>query len=95
MMVAAGFGVCFLPEFSPTIPGVRTQPVMRPRSRPRRVAGVDVGPAVLAGGAGLYAGDPRARLVARQRSWSARSLGGDGEVRRVRRRLRGLRAGGQ
>ena len=26
MMVAAGFGVCFLPEFSTTIPGVRTQP---------------------------------------------------------------------
>ena len=25
MMVAAGFGVCFLPEYSPTIPGVRTQ----------------------------------------------------------------------
>ena len=30
MMVAAGFGVCFLPEFSPTIPGVRTQLVMDP-----------------------------------------------------------------
>jgi LysR family hydrogen peroxide-inducible transcriptional activator len=30
MMVAAGFGVCFLPEFSPTIPGVRTQPVTDP-----------------------------------------------------------------
>ena len=30
MMVAAGFGVCFLPEFSPTIPGVRTQPVTGP-----------------------------------------------------------------
>ena len=30
MMVAAGFGVCFLPEFSPTIPGVRTQPVTEP-----------------------------------------------------------------
>jgi LysR family hydrogen peroxide-inducible transcriptional activator len=30
MMVAAGFGVCFLPEFSPTIPGVRTQPVSEP-----------------------------------------------------------------
>src|SRR5262249_44098740 len=30
MMVAAGFGVCFLPEFSPTIPGVRTQPVSDP-----------------------------------------------------------------
>jgi len=30
MMVAAGFGVCFLPEFSPTIPGVRTQPVSGP-----------------------------------------------------------------
>ena len=31
MMVAAGFGVCFLPEFSPTIPGVRTQPVSDPK----------------------------------------------------------------
>jgi len=30
MMVAAGFGVCFLPEFSPTIPGVRLQPVSEP-----------------------------------------------------------------
>src|SRR5713101_6230049 len=30
MMVAAGFGVCFLPEFSATIPGVRTQPVSDP-----------------------------------------------------------------
>src|SRR5205807_6104034 len=30
MMVAAGFGVCFLPEFSPTIPGGRTQPVPDP-----------------------------------------------------------------
>ena len=30
MMVAAGFGVCFLPEFSPTIPGVRRQPVTDP-----------------------------------------------------------------
>jgi DNA-binding transcriptional LysR family regulator len=30
MMVAAGFGVCFLPEFSPTIPGVRTRPVTDP-----------------------------------------------------------------
>jgi DNA-binding transcriptional LysR family regulator len=30
MMVAAGLGVCFLPEFSPTIPGVRTQPVTDP-----------------------------------------------------------------
>ena len=30
MMVAAGFGVCFLPEFSPTVPGVRTQPVTDP-----------------------------------------------------------------
>jgi len=30
MMVAAGFGVCFLPEFSPTIAGVRTQPVSDP-----------------------------------------------------------------
>ena len=30
MMVAAGFGVCFLPEFSPTIPGVRTEPVTDP-----------------------------------------------------------------
>src|SRR5947208_673235 len=30
MMVAAGFGVCFLPEFSQTIPGVRTQPVTDP-----------------------------------------------------------------
>jgi LysR family transcriptional regulator, hydrogen peroxide-inducible genes activator len=30
MMVAAGFGVCFLPEFSPTIPGLRIQPVSDP-----------------------------------------------------------------
>ena len=30
MMVAAGFGVCFLPEFSPTIPSVRIQPVTGP-----------------------------------------------------------------
>jgi LysR family transcriptional regulator, hydrogen peroxide-inducible genes activator len=30
MMVAAGFGVCFLPEFSSTIPGVRIKPVTDP-----------------------------------------------------------------
>ena len=30
LTVAAGFGVCFLPEFSPTIPGVRTRPVTGP-----------------------------------------------------------------
>lgn len=30
IMVAAGFGVCFLPEYSSTIPGVRTQPVSDP-----------------------------------------------------------------
>src|SRR5437763_9895308 len=30
MMVAAGFGVCFLPEFSPAIPGGGTQPVSQP-----------------------------------------------------------------
>ena len=37
MMVAAGFGVCFLPEFSPTIPGVRLQPVSDPEV-PREVS---------------------------------------------------------
>src|SRR6266446_10091093 len=30
MAVAAGFGVCFLPEYSPTIPGVQTRPVSDP-----------------------------------------------------------------
>jgi hypothetical protein len=35
MMVAAGFGVCFLPEFSPSIPGLRTQPVTDPEVVPR------------------------------------------------------------
>jgi LysR family transcriptional regulator, hydrogen peroxide-inducible genes activator len=30
MMVAAGFGVCFLPEFSTAIPGIRVQPVSDP-----------------------------------------------------------------
>jgi len=30
MMVVARLGVCFLPEFSPTIAGVRTQPVSDP-----------------------------------------------------------------
>jgi DNA-binding transcriptional LysR family regulator len=30
MMVAAGFGICFLPEFSPTIPGVQTRLVVDP-----------------------------------------------------------------
>jgi DNA-binding transcriptional LysR family regulator len=29
-MVAAGFGICFLPEFSPTIPGVLTRFVAEP-----------------------------------------------------------------
>ena len=29
-MVAAGFGICFLPEFSTTIPGVLTRPVVEP-----------------------------------------------------------------
>jgi LysR family transcriptional regulator, hydrogen peroxide-inducible genes activator len=30
MMVAAGFGICFIPEFSPTIPGVLTRLVADP-----------------------------------------------------------------
>ena len=30
MMIAAGFGVCFLPEFSPTIPGVQTRVLVDP-----------------------------------------------------------------
>jgi len=30
MMVAAGFGICFIPEFSPTIPGVLTRVVADP-----------------------------------------------------------------
>ena len=30
MMVAAGFGICFIPEFSPTIPGVLTRLVVEP-----------------------------------------------------------------
>lgn len=30
MAVAAGFGVCFLPEYSPTIPGVQTRVVVAP-----------------------------------------------------------------
>jgi len=29
-MVAAGFGICFLPEFSATVPGVLTRPVFEP-----------------------------------------------------------------
>jgi DNA-binding transcriptional LysR family regulator len=29
-VVAAGFGVCFLPEFSLTVPGVRTRPIGDP-----------------------------------------------------------------
>ena len=60
MMVAAGFGVCFLPEFSPTIPGVRLQPVSDPEVPARGVARVDVGAAVLAGGADLRPRDPGA-----------------------------------
>jgi DNA-binding transcriptional LysR family regulator len=52
MMVAAGFGVCFLPEFSPTIPGLRMQPVSEPEVA-REVSLVSMGgrrfsPAVLA-----------------------------------------------
>jgi LysR family hydrogen peroxide-inducible transcriptional activator len=30
MAVAAGFGVCFLPEYSPTIPGIQTRVVVGP-----------------------------------------------------------------
>jgi DNA-binding transcriptional LysR family regulator len=30
MMVASGFGICFIPEFSPTIPGVLTRVVADP-----------------------------------------------------------------
>jgi DNA-binding transcriptional LysR family regulator len=52
MMVAAGFGVCFLPEFSPTIPGVRTQPVSNPEVMREvslvSMAGRRFSPAVLA-----------------------------------------------
>jgi LysR family transcriptional regulator, hydrogen peroxide-inducible genes activator len=52
MMVAAGFGVCFLPEFSPAIPGVRTQPVTEPEVAREvslvSMAGRRFSPAVLA-----------------------------------------------
>jgi DNA-binding transcriptional LysR family regulator len=52
MMVAAGFGVCFLPEFSPAIPGVRTQPVSEPEVAREvslvSMAGRRFSPAVLA-----------------------------------------------
>lgn len=52
MLVAAGFGVCFLPEFSPTIPGVRTQPVTDPEVTREislvSMAGRRFSPAVLA-----------------------------------------------
>src|SRR3954471_4706663 len=52
MMVAAGFGVCFLPEFSPTIPGLRTQPVSEPEVAREvslvSMAGRRFSPAVLA-----------------------------------------------
>lgn len=52
MMVAAGFGVCFLPEFSPTIPGVRTQPLRDPEIAREvslvSMAGRRFSPAVLA-----------------------------------------------
>jgi DNA-binding transcriptional LysR family regulator len=30
MMVTAGFGICFIPEFSPTIPGLQTRLVVEP-----------------------------------------------------------------
>ena len=60
MMVAAGFGVCFLPEFSPTIPGLRIQPVSDPEVVARGLARVDVGSALLTGGADLRPRDPGA-----------------------------------
>jgi hypothetical protein len=41
MMVAARFGICFIPEFSPTIPGVLTRLVAGPGGGPRGLAGVD------------------------------------------------------
>ena len=53
MMVAAGFGICFIPEFSPTIPGVLTRTRCRPGSGPRGLAGVDRRPALLAAGCRL------------------------------------------
>ena len=52
MMVAAGFGVCFLPEFSPIIPGVRIHPVSDPEVTREvslvSMAGRRFSPAVLA-----------------------------------------------
>jgi hypothetical protein len=50
MMVAAGFGICFIPEFSPTIPGVLSRLVCRPGSGPRGLASVDRRAALFAGG---------------------------------------------
>ena len=51
-MVAAGLGVCFLPEFSAIVPGVLTRPVMDPEVSREiamvRVAGRRYSPAVLA-----------------------------------------------
>ena len=48
MMVAAGFGICFIPELPPTIPGVITRLVAEPERPPPGLSGVDCGPAFLA-----------------------------------------------
>jgi len=69
MMVAAGFGVCFLPEFSPTIPGVRTQPVTGPEVT-RKISLVSMSPPVFPGGDELHSRDPVAFVVARRRGRS-------------------------
>ena len=69
MMVAAGFGICFIPEFWPIIPGVLTRLVADPGSRPPSLAGVDRRPAFLAGGRRLRARSGGIGGRRRRRRW--------------------------
>ena len=99
MMVAAGFGVCFLPEFSPTIPGVRIQPVSDPEVVREvllvSMSGRRFSPAVLAFVRAIRAHDwssfaTAARTRPRLRNATARCRAdtGDGAVGRSLRRHR-------
>jgi hypothetical protein len=69
MMVAAGFGICFIPEFWPIILGVLTRLVADPGSRPPSLAGVDRRPAFLAGGRRLRARSGGIGGRRRRRRW--------------------------
>jgi len=67
MMVAAGFGVCFLPEILADHPRRTHAAGHQSGGNPTGLASFDVGAALFAGGDDLYPRDPVSRLVKERR----------------------------